>query len=259
MKTSIFRLQKFRKQIDKAFGKDDESQNKFEILITNISDLNKKVSEGTADLEFVTQSLQESENLLSEIEDKYAKLEKDIFSGRVNLKRELVQQDKQIMILGENLDQVEYKLDYYGKKIESVINHLQPDVKQSYAIDTMRIATALDGILALSQISVKVTPVIKTDLAFLYSSIVENSLINNKESRLLTTIPITSRRGYNYFQFSQPIYRTISVRQFMDISFQLLDKKGNFFKFNLYGDDVTEVNREYPTILNLHIRQAIKG
>ena len=74
---------------------------------------------------------------------------------------------------------------------------------------------------------------------------------------MLTPIPVTSKQGYNYVEFAQPLYRKISVRQFMDISFEILDKNGKKVAFNLYGDDLDQENREYPTILNLHIRRAI--
>ena len=74
---------------------------------------------------------------------------------------------------------------------------------------------------------------------------------------MLTPIPVTSKQGYNYVEFTQPLYRKISVRHFMDISFEILDKNGKKVEFNLYGDDLDQENREYPTILNLHIRRAI--
>ena len=48
----------------------------------------------------------------------------------------------------------------------------------------------------------------------------------------------------------------------MDISFEIIDLHRNKVNFQLYGDDLAKDEngipiREYPTILNLHIRRAI--
>ena len=145
-------------------------------------------------------------------------------------------------------------------EISAINNHIRGDEAGiEYSADTSHIASIPEARkhLLVSTLAVTMTPIVRTKLAFLYASPVENSLINNKESRMLTPIPVTSKQGYNYVEFTQPLYRKISVRHFMDISFEILDKNGKKVEFNLYGDDLDQENREYPTILNLHIRRAI--
>ena len=83
-----------------------------------------------------------------------------------------------------------------------------------------------------------------TEAGFLYSSIVSNSMINQKQSRLLACIPINSRPGYNYYEVKNPVYRPLSVHSFTDIHFLLTDVRGRVL-------DVTDL----PTILLLHIRK----
>ena len=147
-------------------------------------------------------------------------------------------------------------------EISAINNHIRGDEAGiEYSADTSQIASIPEARkhLLVSTLAVTMTPIVRTKLAFLYASPVENSLINNKESRMLTPIPVTSKQGYNYVEFTQPLYRKISVRHFMDISFEILDKNGKKVQFNLYGDDLDQESREYPTILNLHIRPAIKG
>ena len=151
-----------------------------------------------------------------------------------------------VVILKKAYDQTNYFLE-----------GLTPVPEKTYSIDTSQMVTRQKQLLQVTEISVSMKHVEKTILAFLYASPVENSLINNKESRMLTPIPVTSKKGYNYVEFAQPLYRRISVRHFMDISFEILDKNGKKVEFNLYGDDLDQENREYPTILNLHIRRAI--
>ena len=212
----------------------------------------KTLNEGIApDLETFRLSVQGIEKTIEQVQESNSKFEED-------LKRKGREIKDINVVLETGFKSVNYKIESIS---DYIIRSEEPGMKQSYSSDNSQVTTSLNRILAVSTIAVSMTPIVKTDLAFLYSSVVANSLINNKESRLLTTIPLTSRRGYNYFQFSQPIYRPISVRQFMEISFEVLDRHGKFLKFNLFGDNLNEdqESREYPTILNLHIRKAIKG
>ena len=64
-----------------------------------------------------------------------------------------------------------------------------------------------------------------TEAGFLYSNIVDNSMINQQQSRLLTLIPIRSKSGYNYHEFTNPVYGPLSVHSFTDITFALTDVK----------------------------------
>ena len=63
----------------------------------------------------------------------------------------------------------------------------------------------------------------ETICRFLYSNIVENSLINQHQSRLLACIPLSSASPYNFFEFHNPIYRAFSVHSFTDLNFVLTD------------------------------------
>jgi len=161
----------------------------------------------------------------------------------------------QVVILANAVDAVSYTLSNLNENMQRVE---EPDIDHKYAID-MPVASRLRQKLLLTEISVPMSSITKTDIGFLYASLVENSLIDNRETRLLTAFPIESKRGYSYFEFAQPIYRSIAVRQFMDISFEILDQYQQKANFSLYGDDQDMENRKYRTILNLHIRRAIKG
>ena len=79
---------------------------------------------------------------------------------------------------------------------------------------------------------------------FLYSNIVENSYINGKLSRNLSTIPLKMKGGWNYHEFNNPVYVPIDVKQFSKIVIELRDMKGDFIKFD----------PEYKTVINLHIK-----
>ena len=86
-----------------------------------------------------------------------------------------------------------------------------------------------------------------TEAGFLYSSIVSNSMINQKQSRLLACIPINSRPGHNYYEVTNPVYRPLSVHSFTDIHFLLTDVHGRDLRVDWRTD--------LPTILTLHIRK----
>ena len=158
----------------------------------------------------------------------------------------------QVVFLTNAYDKATYAMEELDKSMK---RGEEPDKDHRYSIDTSQMASRRKQRLHVSEISVSMKPVEKTILAFLYASPVENSLINDKESRLLAPFPVNSKNGYSYVEFAQPIYRDISVRQFMDISFYILDSNGKKIDFNLYGDDIDQEHREYPTILNLHIRR----
>ena len=228
------------------YKKSDETRNAFLEINNNIvllvNDFEKvfdSVSEGDQDgFKF---------NVLS-ISDKFVKIEMMIDA----LEKSIIGDNQavksiqgQIVFLQQAFDKTNYYLDEVTPK------------PRTYSIDKSQMVARQSHLLKVTEISVSMKPVEKTILAFLYASPVENSLINNKESRMLTPIPVTSKKGYNYVEFAQPLYRKISVRHFMDISFEILDKNGKKVEFNLYGDDLDQENREYPTILNLHIRRAI--
>ena len=79
---------------------------------------------------------------------------------------------------------------------------------------------------------------------FLYSNIVENSYINGKLSRNLSTIPLTMNNGWNFYEFHNPTYVPIDVKEFSKIIIELRDMNGEFIKFD----------PAFKTIINLHIK-----
>ena len=84
-------------------------------------------------------------------------------------------------------------------------------------------------------------------LGFIYSSIVSNSLIDYRVSRLLDTVAIRTPKngGHCLFEVQNPVFHDVSAASFIDISFEIHDIDGNFLHF--HGD--------LPTILTLGIRK----
>ena len=68
--------------------------------------------------------------------------------------------------------------------------------------------------------------------SFLYVNIVENSYINGKLSRNLSTIPLSLKRGWTFFEFNNPTYVPIDVKEFSKIVLELRDMNGNYICFN---------------------------
>ena len=100
---------------------------------------------------------------------------------------------------------------------------------------------------------------VSTDAGFLYSNIVDNSMINQQQSRLLALIPIRSKSGYNYHEFTNPVYGPLSVHSFTDITFALTDVRGDVMKMDhLYSAYWGDTKIMYPTIITLHIRKSYK-
>lgn len=87
-----------------------------------------------------------------------------------------------------------------------------------------------------------------TQIGLLYSNIVTNMTIDQQRSRLIAVIPLSSNAGYNFKEFTNPMYRPLSVASFIDINFILTDLKGDIINF-AYG---------YPTVIHLHIRKSMK-
>ena len=245
----ILKLEKIDKELADAYSdtfKDHiKKSSKMEKLTRDLFVITKKIDEKTSEVEF-EENMKKIDQTIAEIKDDYENFEKKV-------KRNV----DDIASLNRSLTT---GLGSIKLEISSIKNHISGDMAGiEYSTDTSQIATnpKTRERLLVSTLAVSMTPIVRTKLAFLYASPVENSLINNKESRMLTPIPVLSKQGYNYIEFAQPLYRKISVRQFMDISFEILDKNGKKVDFNLYGDDLDQENREYPTILNLHMRRAI--
>ena len=98
------------------------------------------------------------------------------------------------------------------------------------------------------------------ECGFLYSNVVKNSIINNSFARLMTCLPLRSKKGYNFIEFRNPDYKTLSVNSFTDLSFVIVNQNGVDIKFDHSSGcgAICDPNAdiEYPTILNLHIRRS---
>jgi len=168
-------------------------------------------------------------------------------------------------ILGRMERKMEYMLDDSIMEMRQVI--LGDDSSQLMATDTSNFVSTKDkDDVKATEITVSATPIVTTRLGFLYCSIIENSLINNNQSRLLCIFPIISKRGYSFYEINQTIYKTIAVLQFSTITFSIVDPEGDLVEFNLQGDELSnqanqtdeqKAKKKYPTILNLHIRKAL--
>ena len=83
-----------------------------------------------------------------------------------------------------------------------------------------------------------------TLMCFMYVSIIEQSYINGRKSRILSVLPLKSCQGYSFHQNQVPTYVPIEVRQFADISISLRDIRG----------ELIEMNNEQDTIITLHLK-----
>ncbi len=85
---------------------------------------------------------------------------------------------------------------------------------------------------------------------FLYSSIVGNSIIDHKQSRLLAIVPMHSAQGYSYHEFQNPVYNSLSVHSFTQASFVFTDEQGVELPMQYDHEGIVQ----NPTILVLHMR-----
>lgn len=84
-------------------------------------------------------------------------------------------------------------------------------------------------------------------LGFLYCSVIENSYINTRASRLMASIPLKSKSGFSQHEFVNPYYYAIAISDFSSIEFELRDGEGDLIDFteNAY------------LVLNLHVKTGI--
>ena len=163
------------------------------------------------------------------------------------------------------LDRLELKIDKNHQAMTNMVKvltkELGHDSTQLMATDTSNFVSTKDkAIIRAREITVSSKPIVTTRLGFLYCNVIENSLINNKESRLLCIFPIISKRGYSFYEVREAIYKPISVLQFSTITFTILDSEGDLVEFSLEGDQLTNRGnrkRKYPTLLNLHIQKRL--
>lgn len=79
--------------------------------------------------------------------------------------------------------------------------------------------------------------------SFLYVNIVENSYINGKLSRNLSTLPLNMKQGWSFYEFKDPIYAPIDVQEFSKIILEIRDMNGNYVTFD----------PSFRTVMTLHI------
>ena len=67
--------------------------------------------------------------------------------------------------------------------------------------------------------------------AFLYVNIVESSYINGILSRNLAVLPINLAPGCSFYEFQNPVYIPVIVKDFSDILLEIRDLHGEYVKF----------------------------
>ena len=82
------------------------------------------------------------------------------------------------------------------------------------------------------------------ELAFLYVNIVENSYINGKLSRILTVLPLNYSEGCHFYEFKNPTYVPVEVKQFSDVHLEIRNM----------GGDLVPFTSTCTTIITLHLK-----
>ena len=77
-----------------------------------------------------------------------------------------------------------------------------------------------------------------------YLNIVENSFINGIKSRILCICPFQFSPGYSFYEFQNPTYVPIEVKEFSNISLSILDFNGKFMSFS----------NKFDTVITLEMR-----
>ena len=82
-------------------------------------------------------------------------------------------------------------------------------------------------------------------MTFVYLSIIQNSFINGRKSRLLCVCPLKPEKGYSFIEFANPSYVPIEVQEFSNITITLRDMNGQ-----LVG-----MSNKTDTIFTLHMKE----
>ena len=80
--------------------------------------------------------------------------------------------------------------------------------------------------------------------AFLYVNIVENSYINGKLSRNLSVLPLSQNAGCSFYEFKNPSYIPIEVKNFSEILLEIRNTRG----------DYAPINPNCNTVITLHLK-----
>ena len=83
------------------------------------------------------------------------------------------------------------------------------------------------------------------ETAFLYVNIARDSYINGNLSRNLAMLPLYNNAGGSYYEFKNPIYIPIEIKQFSDIVLEIRNIHGDYVPFN----------KEVKTVISLHLKR----
>lgn len=89
---------------------------------------------------------------------------------------------------------------------------------------------------------------------YIYSNCVENSIIDEQQSRLLAIVPLAMKASYNHYIIENPNYIPLATQSLRDVSFAICDVHGKNIQFE-YKNDNDVVS--FPTILCLHLRRRV--
>ena len=94
------------------------------------------------------------------------------------------------------------------------------------------------------------------NVGLLYTTLVQNSIFNDRYSRILATIPINVDDGYTCYEPSNPIYHKLSVDSFINVRFQIRDCNGNIIPTVFEINAMKNQKEYYPTVITLGLRKV---
>ena len=99
--------------------------------------------------------------------------------------------------------------------------------------------------------------------AFIYSSVVEESYIDGRLSRLLATVPVSKSRAFTYFEPTVLKFHKIAIQEFSSILIEIRGTHGQLLEFAKYDSlpnpvrNLTGLHKSMNVILNLTVRKPI--
>ena len=96
-------------------------------------------------------------------------------------------------------------------------------------------------------------------IVFLYASIVQESFVDNNQSRLLAIIPVMKNETYVAYEPTNLLYHEIAIDNFSTITFELRNQEGELVEIAKQRscDDLAAELKTLPLILTLSLRKAI--
>lgn len=88
---------------------------------------------------------------------------------------------------------------------------------------------------------------------FIYCSCVENSIIDQQQSRLLAIIPFESKSNYNSYTVENPTYVPLATQSLRDVAFTMCDKDGKTIRLEGPRPGYPQLE----TIMVLHLRKKL--